>query len=193
MNPFRQDTKSGFTSRASYLDDDTMSSIQDNIVITVASIVLINPLGQMAIFHRLHEPALGKWIIGGKLNPGETFEACAVRVLKRKLGLEITESRLRFLAFHSWVWRKRQQEPKENGCHNISKTFYLKISWDEEARIRLDPKEHKSVIWEYLESVAKDDDYYRWLRLVAQDTRKALSILGRFLRFLTFDFIRPVS
>lgn len=52
------------------------------------------------------DPNEGKWIgIGGKLEPGETPDQCAVREVKEETGLTLTRFQARGIVyFHSDVW-----------------------------------------------------------------------------------------
>ena len=65
--------------------------------------------GRYHVLHRTkkaHDESGGKWIgVGGKFEPGETPDACALREVREETGLTMTNFRLRgIVVFVSDVW-----------------------------------------------------------------------------------------
>lgn len=126
-----------FTSHASWLKEEDYSKGLDNFVVACVDCMIINPEEEMLLGKRAIEPQPDWWIIGGKMLPGETFAESAVRNVKRELGLKIDGSRFVFLqSIYSLVWSRRQQVPKNNGCHMVSIPAILKINNSEVMRIK---------------------------------------------------------
>lgn len=56
-------------------------------------VVVRRPDGRVLVGRRLAEPGRPLAVPGGKLDPGETIEACAVRELREETGLDLIAAR----------------------------------------------------------------------------------------------------
>ena len=75
-------------------------------LVLVAAVALVDPDGRVLLARRPEgRPMAGLWEFpGGKLEPGETPEACLIRELEEELGLSTWESCLAPLTFASHAY-----------------------------------------------------------------------------------------
>lgn len=82
------------------------------------------------------------WIIGGRMNFGETPEKAVARLFKRETGLEFPPEAFKEFAVHIEMWKTRAQEPRNAGSHTITVKHALNVSPEDIDRFKLDAKEY---------------------------------------------------
>jgi ADP-ribose pyrophosphatase YjhB (NUDIX family) len=119
--------ETGFVSHRSRLSDEEFGKLLDNCVVACVDVVVVAG-EEMFLGRRREEPAKDQWwTCGGKMDPGESGEEAAWRIVERELGLNSRNAgwlfRLPFTP--SFVWRRRAQEPVDHGCHMMSLYYML--------------------------------------------------------------------
>ncbi len=73
-------------------------------IVHVAAVALMDEAGRILLAQRPEgKDMAGLWEFpGGKLEPGETPEACLVRELREELGIEVAPAALEAIQFVSW-------------------------------------------------------------------------------------------
>jgi len=169
-----------FRSHASVLPQEAFGLILDNLVVASVDCMVVDSQGKMLLVKRALEPTAEKfWIVGGLMQPGETFEAAAQRVLEEKIKLGISETnRFKFLNVHSYVWARREQALQENGCHILAITMAVIIT-DEEV-LRMQPNDaYSEVEWRQVEVVTIHGTYHPALRTCARDFLLSVQKIGK--------------
>jgi len=157
-----------FKSHATYLSDEDYAKVLDNVVIACVDCILVNKDGEMLLGKRTFEPQPDWWIVGGRMQPGESFELAATRILKRELSLAIAPSRFHYLATYSFVWARRAESPQENGSHTISIIMVAQLKDAEIAKITPN-KEHEKLQWIQPKKVLRETSFHPGLRKYARD------------------------
>lgn len=80
---------------------------KQNPILLVAAVALVDVDGRVLLAQRPEGKSMaGLWEFpGGKLDPGETPEACLIRELKEELGIDVTASCLGPFAFASHAYQ----------------------------------------------------------------------------------------
>lgn len=115
------------------------------MIIVCADVLFINPEHKtLYLAKRSVDPWPGWWLIGGRINAGETAQEGIARKMKLETSLAVTPDRFQFLAMNRYVFTKRKQEPQEKGTDNLAYTFSLVLTPDERAvvAVNLDPHEY---------------------------------------------------
>lgn len=104
-------------------------------MVLVAAAALIDPDGRVLICQRPEGKQLaGLWEFpGGKVEPGETPEACLIRELDEELGIRVTKSCLAPFVFAS----------HEYESFHLLMPLYLIRRWEG----RVTAREHKAIAW----------------------------------------------
>jgi len=147
----RQYKTGNFIPHGGHVSNEDYGQILDNVVVSHVNCILVaqeKRLAKMLVVKRTMEPWPDWWIPGGKINPGESFEEAAIRILKRQLSLAIDDrSRFRQLGgAYAFIWARRAHPPTEHGCHISSAVLVLKVNEEEVKAIRLN-EEHCDLSW----------------------------------------------
>jgi len=95
---------------------------------------------------RISKPAPGWWFIGGRMQINDNPLQAAARNFERETSLKLPLERFQLNAIFDYLWKDREQEPQNIGCHGIAFTFTVELS-DEELAIagnHLDQKEFQA-------------------------------------------------
>jgi ADP-ribose pyrophosphatase YjhB (NUDIX family) len=157
-----------FQSHATWLSEEDYAKVLDNIVIACVDCILVNDKREMLLGKRNIEPAPTWWIVGGRMKPGESFKTAAARNVKRELNLSIDPVRFHYFDTYSFVWARRAQPPKDNGCHTVSITMKLNI---DEAEIRqIKPnEEYEKIQWIKPEKILANSSFHPGIQKCAED------------------------
>lgn len=156
-----------FISRTQRLTDIEYAAALDSLVIACVDCVLTCK-NEILIGRRMREPQADWWVIGGRMQPGETFAESAARHCRRELSLTIAPDRFRYLNTVSQVWGRRAQPPQENGCHTVAITMTAEVTPTERAAIKPND-EYRTVWWLPLRDVATEKSFHQSLRQCAKD------------------------
>lgn len=117
--------------------------VRDNIVIACADVVILHD-GKILLVRRRIQPAKGQWwVIGGKMNPGESLAETAVRHLKRDMQIVVPASQLIYLDVYSTVFARREEPEANHGTHTMNFTFAAVLTASEVAGIQLTEREYE--------------------------------------------------
>ncbi len=121
--------------------------IRDGVVIACVDIILFSK-GHVLLAKRRIEPLKSQWwVIGGKMNPGETPPDAAARKLWEEAHVKVPSKRLQYLGVYSTVFKKRNEPPFNNGSHTINLTYLLDVTEKEKQSLHLDEHEYESSQW----------------------------------------------
>ncbi|MCR4707128.1 MAG: 8-oxo-dGTP diphosphatase [Clostridiales bacterium] len=131
------------------------------------SLCYLSQGNQVLMLHRVSKKDdvnAGKWVgVGGKLEPGETPEACALREIREETGLTPTSLRYRGIVdFRSEGWEERMHLfTGETSSGSLSDCDEGKLAWVERETMLSLP------IWEgdriFLRLIAEDEPFFRLL------------------------------
>jgi ADP-ribose pyrophosphatase YjhB (NUDIX family) len=102
---------------------------------------------QVLLTHRRREPRPGWWIVGGRMQPGESPIATAQRKIQAEAGLAIAGDRLQFVQTYSTVFGRRAQPPHQEGLHSLNLIYAVMLDPHEVGAIALDPEEYDRWEW----------------------------------------------
>ena len=116
------------------------------------------------------------------MKPGETPFESAARILKRELGLVLSEEAKqhvrnggRFIGVgaYSYIWEMREQEPKNHGCADISVVMSIQVTKEEISKFKFDSQEYEQHAWVDCSEVIYDESKHPALRRSAADLARA--------------------
>ena len=118
------------------LPEEIYKEVLRTMVVPCADVVLRNSRGEFLLIKRDREPMKGQWwLIGGRMQKGETIENCAKRKLREEVG--IREVRNIFpMGFYEEFFEASHFEDTE-GIHTISFVFLADIG-DDKIDVQLD-------------------------------------------------------
>jgi len=164
----RQYAEPGFVSRATRVAEPTYEVVLDNIVVCCVDCVVVCGK-QMLLGLRSQWPFKGWWVMGGRMVPGETYEATAQRVVEREVGLRIEDlRRFVFIDHACYIWRHREQDPQGNGCHMEGNNFYVEITEDEVARMPRRLGDFVQLEWVRFEDIIGNSVYHPSIQFFAE-------------------------
>ena len=93
---------------------------------------------------RRAKPMRGVWWIGGGVSAGTLLEEAMAQNFKRETSLLLDADRFRFVCTNQYLWKDREQDPRDVGCHMEGHTFAVELSSEElaTAGARLDQNEY---------------------------------------------------
>ncbi len=125
------------------MSDEVYGAAMPNFIIDCADVFIWDPVTQkVGLAKRRAKPCPSWWVIGGRRLPGEIPPEAAVRCFERETRVCIEPSRLRLLAENEYLWKDREQEPQDVGCHAVARVFGVVLNSEEVRKIKLDPKEY---------------------------------------------------
>ena len=126
-----------FSSHLGHLSASDYGVLLDNVVVACVDLVVMAG-GDIFIGQRRNEPAIHQWWTPGrKMSPGESREMAAQEIMKRELGLWISDVfRFNYLDFApDFVWSTRAQEPVVHGCHMQTSYYLIVLEESERGKI----------------------------------------------------------
>lgn len=152
-----------------FLSDATYAEALDALVVCCADAAVLYQ-GQWFLAKRVYQPHPDWWVIGGRMRKAELIEQALQRNLRRELGLDLPEERLRsILGYYNLIWDTRAQEPTTNGAHVFSITTAVSLTNEEKARIHLN-EEYADFQWVHPSQVLEDAErFHPCLVQIARD------------------------
>lgn len=137
-----------FECHAKHLPDREYADALDSLV-KGCSDVLVTKHGGGAVLlgKRKVHPQPDYWFFGGRMFPGSTPKACAVKLLRRELGIHVSEDRLHSICCSSLAWAMREQAPKHHGTADVQLVLTIDLMDDEVTALNLDPGEYVASQW----------------------------------------------
>jgi len=161
-----------FQSHAFHLPSEEYSRALDCLVKACTDLLLVTNENKPRIFlgKRKVEPQPDFWFAGGRMKPGETPPQSAARIIKRELGIEISDpGRYDTVGHYSFVWEKREQPPIQNGTADISIVLTVELTKEEIQRFRVDETEYSEFVWIEPHLIVSDAKFHPALRKATQD------------------------
>ena len=153
-----------YTDNSSFLPDDEYAKILDNIVKACVDVIVTNDKHQILLGKRNVFPMKDYWYgCGGRMRVNESPIDSAHRLLKRELGITQFQP-IRYVTTHSYVWKMRDQEPKDHGTCDISILTTMKLLNEQIDHIKLDNKEYDQVEWVNMDEILNNKKYHIAIR-----------------------------
>jgi ADP-ribose pyrophosphatase YjhB (NUDIX family) len=146
LPPLYRDDPS-FTPQASFLSDEVYAQAMESFIIVCADTLPVNRAKKTVyLAKRKAKPQADWYLLGGRMQRGESEVEAAKRNIKRETGLEIATDRLEYIALKRYWWKERQQEPQNMGADTLIFTFALELTQDElaYASAQLDESEYET-------------------------------------------------
>lgn len=127
------------------LDDEQYERAMLAFPVMCVDIIAINREWEtFYLLPRILIPKKGWWCIGGRVLRGEPLIVAALRKLKQEVGLEINGDRLSLVAFHRYITKQRQQQPRETGADTPTWVYCFEPTPAERVimNANLDPREY---------------------------------------------------
>lgn len=128
-----------------HMPDEAYEQAIRGMIIDCTDVLMWDPLAKATyLAKRRAKPNPSWWVIGGRRMPGETPEKSAIRCFERETGIQIEPSRLVFLVENEYLWKDREQQPQDVGCHAVARVFGMVPTKAELAKIKsgLDAREY---------------------------------------------------
>jgi ADP-ribose pyrophosphatase YjhB (NUDIX family) len=159
-----------------FLPLDLYTRILDTTVVSCVDIA-VRCGNELLLGRRVNEPYKGgKNYAGGKRNIGESFEETGIRHLRRDWGLDIAPERLSFVRTDSWGWTRREQPPKDHGCHMEGTTMVVEITPEEKNTIKYGG-DFDEYYWMNIEEIITDPTIHPVPRAAARNIYVDLMLL----------------
>jgi len=133
----------------SFLPDDEYGIALDNLVKGCTDILLLNPAGtHIFTGRRCVQPQPDWWFMGGRIFPGETPIQSCQRLLRRELGLDISNERFIAVCAQAFAFGMREQAPKDHGTTDAQFCYKVQLLNEEEVeKVVLDENEYSESEW----------------------------------------------
>lgn len=119
------------------LDEATYAEAITTFVIVCTDACIVNRARRtLWLARRAVKPMKGIWWIGGRRFAGEKPAESMYRCFKRETGLDLPGNRFQFVLIAEYLWKDRQQEPQDEGSHNLAHTFAVELDAAELAQAR---------------------------------------------------------
>ncbi len=124
-----------------YLSDEEYSRALSTFVVGCSDVIGLCE-GKLFFAKRKAEPISDWWMIGGRMQFGETPEKSAARCFKRETGLDFKPEDFKKFAAYIVVLKMRAQEPQNAGAHYITVVHALKVEREQIESFKLDKEEY---------------------------------------------------
>lgn len=105
-------------------DEAYAEALSSKVIQCVDIIIVDTAKNKVLIGTRQQEPHAGDWVIGGAMRAGQSTTEAAILNMKRELGVEINQERLKHVGDYKYIWDTRAQPETLNeeeevvtGCH----------------------------------------------------------------------------
>ncbi|WP_369310838.1 NUDIX hydrolase [Providencia rettgeri] len=112
---------------------------QPTHVIVGVGVIITNQYGQILLGKRSSKHAPYWSIFGGHVDPGETFETCAIREIKEEIGIDITNPTVFGIS-------NNLQTYQQEGKHTVSICLHVEYNGDKPPQI-MEPDKCESLMW----------------------------------------------
>mmetsp|Transcript_14418 Transcript_14418/g.18249 ORF Transcript_14418/g.18249 Transcript_14418/m.18249 type:complete len:239 (-) Transcript_14418:232-948(-) len=138
-----------FKSHRTFLPDDEYGIALDNLVKGCTDILLLDPAGtHIFTGRRCVQPQPDWWFMGGRIFPGETPIQSCQRLLRRELGLDISNERFIAVCAQAFAFGMREQAPKDHGTTDTQFCYKVQLLNEEEVeKVVLDENEYSESEW----------------------------------------------
>lgn len=109
-----------------------------NVIVGVG-VIITNKQGQILLGKRSSKHAPYWSIFGGHVDPGETFEACAIREIKEEIGIDITTPSVFGIS-------NNLQTYQQEGKHTVSICMHVEYNGDKQPQI-MEIDKCESLMW----------------------------------------------
>ena len=124
--------------RAHYLSDLEYGRALDTVVIACVDGVLWHG-NQVLLGWRNQDPRRGWWIVGGRMQVGESPVQAAQRKLRDEANLDLEGDRIQFVGVYSTQFATRRQPPTYHGLHSINLVHAVRLTDAESAQLTYSP------------------------------------------------------
>lgn len=133
----------------SFIPADQYAQIIEVLPIMCVDVVIQNPKGEYLLVKRVNEPLKAQWwVIGGRVQKGETLEHAVIRKLKEETGLEA--ERIQPIGYYEDIFDSNPFGLKTK-LHCVSIVFL--VTFNDRQEIKLD---HQSSDWKYFKELPND-------------------------------------
>lgn len=132
-----------------FIESDLYKEIISKIPITCVDIVVRNELGDYLLIKRKQQPFKNiYWIIGGRINIGETIKEAVNRKMREEISIDISENKIEYMGFYEDFFEEYNIDGNDgedmHAYHTISLIFSVTLA--SEIEIKLD-KDHSNWKW----------------------------------------------
>jgi isopentenyldiphosphate isomerase len=102
-----------------------------------------------------------RWLIGGRMRPGETVQSSIIRLLQRELQFKVDDpGRFKTVSHYTYCFDTRKEPPKEHGLADLAVILMIEVTAEEAAHIgtNFDQEEYSEFRWVHPEDLIED----RW-------------------------------
>jgi ADP-ribose pyrophosphatase YjhB (NUDIX family) len=159
-----------------YLSDQEYGRALDTLVIACVDVVLC--WGDRVLLGcRNQDPRRGWWIVGGRMQVGESPMQTTQRKLQDEANLRVEGDRIQFIGVYSTQFATRRQPPTHHGLHSINLVHTVRLTDAESQQVNLTPTEydqHRWIRWGEIQALLNTDDVMdQYLLTVLRDVQRA--------------------
>ncbi len=103
-------------------------AIRSFIIVCVDAVVIDSLRKTFWLIKRSQKPMQGVWVIGGRRAAGQTPIQAIERVFFRETSLLLGAERFTYVKENEYLWKDREQEPQNVGCHGVVQVFAVELT-----------------------------------------------------------------
>lgn len=112
-------------------DAEYVRALQTFPVVCTDALIFDRRRRTVFLAKRRSKPKSDYWVIGGRTLAGEDRKESMRRIFKRETNLDISLRRFKYLFSYEYLFKNRQQEPQNIGCHSLIRVFSIALGVDE--------------------------------------------------------------